>query len=140
MQLLIKVNVKGNGFGGLEVACWPLVLKFAGSNLAEAVRFFKVKKSSARLPRRGSKSHPVPCRRFAACKRTLKIALTRYFQAKFTGHFSPNSSNFHCFGRWRHCDVQDTWWCKLERLKISGHTISLQAPVHPGALATRTRH
>ena len=26
-----------SGFGGLEVACWPLVPKFAGSNLAEAV-------------------------------------------------------------------------------------------------------
>jgi hypothetical protein len=28
------------GFGGLEVACWPLVPKFAGSNPAEAVGFF----------------------------------------------------------------------------------------------------
>jgi hypothetical protein len=28
------------GFGGLEVACWPLVPKFVGSNPAEAVGFF----------------------------------------------------------------------------------------------------
>jgi hypothetical protein len=28
-----------SGFGGLEVACWPLVPKFAGSNPAEAVGF-----------------------------------------------------------------------------------------------------
>ena len=27
------------GFGGLAVACWPLVPKFAGSNPAEAVGF-----------------------------------------------------------------------------------------------------
>ena len=27
------------GFGGLGVACWPLVPKFAGSNPAEAVGF-----------------------------------------------------------------------------------------------------
>ena len=27
------------GFGGLEVACWPLVPKFAGSDPAEAVDF-----------------------------------------------------------------------------------------------------
>ena len=27
------------GFGVLEVACWPLVPKFAGSNPAEAVGF-----------------------------------------------------------------------------------------------------
>ena len=35
-----------SGFGGLEVACWPLVPKFAGSNPAEAVGFFRAKKSS----------------------------------------------------------------------------------------------
>ena len=42
-----------SGFGGLEVACWPLVPKFAGSNTAEAVGFFRAKKSSARLPSEG---------------------------------------------------------------------------------------
>ena len=31
------------GFGGLEVACWPLLPKFAGPNPAEAVGFFTVK-------------------------------------------------------------------------------------------------
>jgi len=38
------------GFGGLGVACWPLVPKLAGSNPAEAVGFLRAKKSSARLP------------------------------------------------------------------------------------------
>jgi hypothetical protein len=28
-----------SGFGGLEVACWPLVSKFAGLHPAEAVGF-----------------------------------------------------------------------------------------------------
>ena len=32
-------------FGGLEVACWPLVPKFAGSNPAEAVGFLRVNKN-----------------------------------------------------------------------------------------------
>jgi len=41
------------GFGGLEVACWPLVPKFAGSNPAEAVGFLRAKKSSAHLPSEG---------------------------------------------------------------------------------------
>ena len=41
------------GFGGLGVACWPLVPKFAGSNPAEAVGFLRAKKSSARLPSEG---------------------------------------------------------------------------------------
>ena len=42
-----------SGFGGLGVACWPLVPKFAGSNPAEAVGFLGAKKSSARLPSEG---------------------------------------------------------------------------------------
>jgi hypothetical protein len=39
--------------GGLEVACWLLVPKFAGSNPAEAVGILRAKKSSARLPSEG---------------------------------------------------------------------------------------
>ena len=31
------INPGESGFGGLEVACWSLVPKFAGSNPAEAV-------------------------------------------------------------------------------------------------------
>ena len=42
-----------SGFGGLGVACWPLVPKFAGSNPAEAIGFLGAKKSSARLPSEG---------------------------------------------------------------------------------------
>ena len=47
LKVLCKKNrdIKGreekSGFGGLEVACWPLVPKFAGSNPAEAVGFFR---------------------------------------------------------------------------------------------------
>jgi hypothetical protein len=37
------------GFGGLEVVCWPLVPKFAGSNPAEVIGFLRAKKSSACL-------------------------------------------------------------------------------------------
>ena len=48
-----KLHLVKSGFGGLEVACWPLVPKFAGSNPAEAVGFFRAKKSSARLPSEG---------------------------------------------------------------------------------------
>jgi hypothetical protein len=59
------------GFGGLEVACWPLVPKFAGSNSAEAVGFFGRKNPQHAFRRRGSKAVcPMPC--FTACKRTQK--------------------------------------------------------------------
>ena len=39
-----SVICRFSGFGGLEVACWPLVPKFAGSNPAEAVGFLRVNK------------------------------------------------------------------------------------------------
>ena len=42
------------GFGGLGVACWPLVPKFAGSNLAEAVGFLGQKNPQHAFLRRGS--------------------------------------------------------------------------------------
>ena len=35
----VHCNTSQIGFGGLEVVCWPLVPKFAGSNPAEAVGF-----------------------------------------------------------------------------------------------------
>jgi hypothetical protein len=56
-----------SGFGGLEVAYWPLVLKFAGSHPAEAVG------SSARLFFGGKIKPSVPCRSFTACKRSINV-------------------------------------------------------------------
>ena len=48
-----RVMAAISGFGGLEVACRPLVPKFAVSNPTEAFGFFRAKKSSARLPSEG---------------------------------------------------------------------------------------
>jgi hypothetical protein len=48
------------------LARWPLVPMFAGSNPAEAVEFFRAKKSSVVKP-------SVPCRRSAACKKNPYI-------------------------------------------------------------------
>jgi len=42
-----------NGFGGLGVACWPLIPKFAGLDPAEAVGF---------LGRKNPQSHVVDLR------------------------------------------------------------------------------
>jgi hypothetical protein len=51
--LLRTCNSSLSGFGGLELACWPLEPNVAGSNPAEAVGFFRAKKSPARLPSEG---------------------------------------------------------------------------------------
>ena len=60
-----------SGFGGLEVAWWLLVPKFAGSNPAEAVGFFRAKKILSTPSFGGEVKPSVPCRRFTACKRFL---------------------------------------------------------------------
>jgi hypothetical protein len=44
------------GFGGLEVACWPLVPKFAGSHPTEAVGFLGRKIPQHAFFRRGNKT------------------------------------------------------------------------------------
>ena len=45
-----------SGFGGLGVACWPLVPKFAGSNPAEAVGFLGRKNPQHAFLWRGSEA------------------------------------------------------------------------------------
>ena len=42
MYVIVRSALRG--FGGLEIACWPLVPKYAGSNPAEAVGFCRAKK------------------------------------------------------------------------------------------------
>jgi hypothetical protein len=70
--------------------------KFRGFKDGRSLRIFQGEKNPQHTLLGGEVKKPVPCRIFAACKRTLKVALTRYLQAKFTGHFTSNSSTFHC--------------------------------------------
>ena len=85
-----------SGFGSLGVACWPLVPKFEGSNPAEAVGFFKGEKKILCTPSFGGEVKPSdPCRRFAACKRSLNLRGSRNL-GKITGQFLVHSSTFRC--------------------------------------------
>jgi hypothetical protein len=81
-------NTPVSGFGGLEVACWPLVPKFAGLHPAETVGFLGRKNSQ----------HAFPCRSFTAFKRSLNV--------KWKSTFKQNLSDTR----------GDIWWQKLERL------------------------
>jgi hypothetical protein len=56
LLILVHIVISDSGFGGLGVACWPLVLKFAGSNRAEAVGFLGRKNPQHAFLRRGSKA------------------------------------------------------------------------------------
>jgi hypothetical protein len=64
------------------VACWPLVPKIAGRS----------RRKIHSMPSFGGEVKPsVPCRIFAACKRTPPFTWKSESQAKLTGHFSPSS-------------------------------------------------
>jgi hypothetical protein len=79
-----------NGFGGLKDACWPLVPKFACSNPAEAFGLFRAKKIPSTPSFGGEVKPAVPCRRFAACKRSLyvtwKLAFRQNSRLLFLAH------------------------------------------------------
>jgi hypothetical protein len=64
-------------YSGLEVACWPLVPKFASSNPAEALGFLRVEKILSTPSFRGEVKPSVPCHRFAARKRSLELCGSR---------------------------------------------------------------
>jgi len=78
---------KITGFGGLGVACWPLVPKFAGLNPAESVGVVGRKNPQHAFLRRGIKPS-VPCRRFAACKRSLNLRGSRNWGKITARHLS----------------------------------------------------
>jgi len=77
--LVNKLHQVISGFGGLEVACWPLVPKFAGSHPAKAVGFLGRKNSLHSFLRREVKPS-VPCRSFTACKRSLNVTRKSAFR------------------------------------------------------------
>jgi hypothetical protein len=54
--LTSKLYAVASGFGGVEVACCPLVPKFAGSHPAKAVGFLGRKNPQHAFLRRGSKA------------------------------------------------------------------------------------
>ena len=89
IQMHFLTNIKTySGFGGIGVACWPLVPEFAGSNPAEAVGFLGWKNPQHAFLRRGREVKPsVPCRRFSACKRSLNLRGSRNL-GKITGQIS----------------------------------------------------
>jgi len=64
-----KIHISSNsGFGGLEVACWPLVHQVRGFTPGRSRRIFWGEKILS-TPSFGGEGKPsVPCRSFTACK------------------------------------------------------------------------
>jgi hypothetical protein len=82
--IIQRKHLPKSSFSGLEVACWPLVHKFAGSNPTEAVGFFGRKNPSF-----GEEVKPsVPCRALRHVKEPKSDVEVVTF-GKILGHFSP---------------------------------------------------
>jgi hypothetical protein len=105
---------------------WSLVPKVAGSNPAEAVEKILSTTSFG-----GEVKPSVPCRRFAACKTSLKWRGTRYFRPNYRKFLAQQVSPFAA----RISSVVVTWSLlavKVGALNTHGVcSISLQAAVHP---------
>ena len=105
-----KKNVVSSSLAVLVVqglAYWPLVPKFAGSNPAEAVGFLRAKKILSTPSFGGEVKPSVPCRRFAACKRSLELRGSRILGQNLSEHFSPTkSSTFRYQGSLASLDVK----------------------------------
>ena len=104
-----------SGFGGVEVACWPLVPKFAGSHPSEAVGFFRAKKILSTPSFGGEVKPSVPCRSCTACRRSLNVTWKSAFKQNYRT-FLAHSSTFRRWVLLRGDTRGDAWWRKLERL------------------------
>jgi hypothetical protein len=91
---------------------WPLVLKFAGSNPAEAVGFFGRKNPQHAFLPRGSKAVcPMSC--LTACKITQKWRGSRHFRQNFSPIVPPSPAGFASVAS----DGGGILWRMLERSK-----------------------
>jgi len=116
--------LKKNVFGGLAVACWPLVSKFAGSNPAEAVAFLGRKKILSTPSFGGEVKPSVPCRRFAARKRSLNLRGSRnlgknYYRTSFSPTVPPFAARIS-----RVVADGGTWRLKWECLNAGGKAMA----------------
>ena len=79
-------------------------------------RIFRAKKILSTPSFGGEVKPSVPCRRFAACKRSLNSRGSRNL-GKITGQFLAHSSTFRCYDLPRRCGRTSAWRRKWERLK-----------------------
>jgi hypothetical protein len=82
-----------SGFGGLDVACWPLVHKIRGFKPGQSRRIFQGEKILSTPSFGGVVKPSVPCRRFTACKTSLnatwKSGISGKIHRPFLAHIVP---------------------------------------------------
>ena len=131
MQIQFNSWYQTDGFGGLGVACWPLVPKFAGSNLAESCQIFRAKKILSMPSFGGEVKLSVPCRRFAACKRSLNLRGSQNLGKITTGHLSRPQFHLSLLGSLTSLHG-GTWRLKWECLKAGESNGKLPPRTCPG--------
>ena len=108
----IKVTILPSGFGGLDVACWPLVPKFAPGR---SRRIFRAKKILSMPSFEEEVKLSFPCRSFTACKIYLNVT----WKSTFRQNYRTFLAHSYTFRRWvLSCgDTRgDAWWQKFVRL------------------------
>jgi hypothetical protein len=100
------VPTHDSGFGGLEVACWPLVLEFAGSHPAEAVGFFGRKNPQHAFLRR----FDVTLRHVKEPKSDVEAAIFGQILGHFLPIVPPSATRA---GLWRELERSNHWSYKL---------------------------
>jgi hypothetical protein len=103
-----------------------------GSNPAEAIRIFQGEKILSTPSFRGEVKPAVPCRRFAACKRSLNVACNSIFGQNYRPTFSPTVPPFTA----RISRVVWTWRrlvAEVGTSKITGAQGSHNKPIGCGA-------
>jgi hypothetical protein len=110
-----RIEVLNSGFGGLEVACWPLVPKFTGSKPAEAFGFFGRKNSQHAFFRRRSKAVcPMSClRHVKEPKSDVEVVTFGKISQPFLAHSPPSAAGFAKVAS----DAGGLLWRKLESSK-----------------------
>jgi hypothetical protein len=103
----------------------------SGFKPGRSLRIFQGEKILSTASFGGEVKPSVPCRRFVACQRSLKVRGTRYFRPNYRKFLPQQFPHFAA----RIFSVVVTWSLlavKLETLNTHGVcTISLQAAVHP---------
>ena len=93
---------------------------FAGSNPTEAVGFLRGEKILSTPSFGGEVKPSAPCRRFAACKRSLNVAWKSTFRQNYRTTFSPTVPTFAAGISHVVADVEAPGGEKWERLKSGG--------------------
>ena len=94
-------------------------------------RIFRAEKILSTPSFGGEVKPSVPCRRFAACKRSQNLRGSRNL-GKFTGQFLAHSSTFRCYDLSRRCGRTGTWRWKWELLKAGESNGKLPPRTRPG--------